>query len=235
MLQSLTQNTGINTYVSRIPQKGDNVNLTARLPHEFYARDTLDVARDLLGKRLVRLDEGTRLAGRITEVEAYIGEDDRASHASPGPTARNAPMYGPPGHSYVYLIYGVHHCLNVVTEREGFPAAILIRAIEPLEGLTIIQERRGLQGRSTTLTCGPGRVCQALGIDRTLNYCDLCTPDALLWIEDAAPVPETAIAHSPRIGVRGDPRAIEARWRFYIRDSAWISGSRKFNRQWSKK
>ena len=209
--------------------------MIARLRREFYARDTLDVARDLLGKRLVRLDEGTRLAGRITEVEAYIGEEDRASHASPGPTTRNAPMYGPPGYTYVYLIYGVHHCLNVVTERVGFPAAILIRAIEPLEGLTIIQQRRGRQSPPSALTCGPGRVCQALNIDRTLNHCDLCTPDALLWIEDAAPVPETQVARSPRIGVRGDPRAIEARWRIYLRDSAWVSASRRFNRHWEIK
>jgi DNA-3-methyladenine glycosylase len=206
--------------------------LTARLPREFYARDTLTVARDLLGKCVVRLAEGTRLVGRITEVEAYICEDDRASHASPGPTARNAPMYGPPGYTYVYLIYGVHHCLNVVTGREGFPAAILIRAIEPLEGLAIIQQRRGLQSPPTALTCGPGRVCQALDIDRGLNACDLCAADALLWIEDAAPIPETQVARSPRIGVRGDPRAIEARWRYYLRDSAWLSGSRSFNRQW---
>ena len=206
--------------------------MTARLPREFYARDTLTVAQDLLGKRLVRLDEGTRLAGRITEVEAYIGEDDRASHASPGPTARNAPMYGPSGYTYVYLIYGVHHCLNVVTEREGFPAAILIRAIEPLEGLPVMQQRRGMQSTSPALTCGPGRICQALGIDRSLNHRDLCTPDALLWIEDASPIPETQIARSPRIGVRGDPQAIEARWRYYLRGSAWLSASRSFNRRW---
>lgn len=206
--------------------------MTARLCREFYARDTLVVARDLLGKRLVRVDEDTRLAGRITEVEAYIGEDDHASHASPGPTARNAPMYGPPGYTYVYLIYGVHHCLNVVTEREGFPAAILIRAIEPLEGLPIMQRRRGLQSPSPALTGGPGRVCQALGIDRRFNACDLCAPDAPLWIEDAAPIPETQVARSPRIGVRGDPQALAARWRFYIRDSGWISGTRTFNRRW---
>ncbi|MBN2390091.1 MAG: DNA-3-methyladenine glycosylase [Anaerolineae bacterium] len=206
--------------------------MTARLPREFYARDTLTVARNLLGKCVVRLDGDTRLAGRITEVEAYIGEDDHASHASPGPTARNAPMYGPPGYTYVYQIYGVHHCLNVVTEREGFPAAILIRAIEPLEGLTIMQQRRGLQSSSMALTCGPGRVCQALGIDRNLNHCNLCTPDALLWIENASPIPETQIARSPRIGVRGDPRAIEARWRYYLRDSAWLSAPQSFNRQW---
>ena len=212
--------------------EGDNVNLAARLPREFYARDTLTVARDLLGKQLVRLDDGVRLAGRITEVEAYIGEDDRASHASPGPTARNAPMYGPPGYTYVYLIYGVHHCLNVVTERERFPAAILIRAIEPLEGLAIIRQRRGLQHLPSNLTCGPGRLCAALNIDRSLNACDLCAPDALLWIEDAAPLPEARVARSPRIGVRGDQMALDALWRFYIRDSAWVSGSKAFNRRY---
>ena len=206
--------------------------MAARLTREFYARDTLTVARELLGKRLVRLYEGVRLAGHITEVEAYIGEDDRASHASPGPTARNAPMYGPPGYTYVYLIYGVNHCLNVVTEREGFPAAILIRAIEPLEGLAIIQQRRGPQHPPTDLTCGPGRLCAALDIDRRLNACDLCAPDALLWLEDAAPLPEAQVARSPRIGVRGDQVALDARWRFYIRDSAWLSGSRSFNRRW---
>lgn len=206
--------------------------MAARLPREFYARDTLDVARDLLGKRLVRLDDGARLSGRITEVEAYIGEDDRASHASPGPTARNAPMYGLPGYTYVYLIYGVHHCLNVVTEREGFPAAILIRALEPLEGLEIIQRYRRLHTPSPHLTCGPGRVCAALNIDRSLNACDLCAPDALLWIEDAAPVPEIQLARSPRIGVRGDQTALDRLWRFYIKNSAWVSGPRAFNRRW---
>lgn len=206
--------------------------MAARLPREFYARDTLTVARELLGKRLVRLDEDARLAGRITEVEAYIGEDDRASHASPGTTARNAPMYGPPGFTYVYLIYGAHHCLNVVTEREGFPAAILIRALEPLEGLAIIQQQRGLQGPPTALTGGPGRVCAALGIDRSFNNHDLCAPDAPLWIEDAAPIPEVQVARSPRIGVRGDQTALDARWRFYIRDSAWVSGGKAFNRRY---
>lgn len=212
--------------------EGDIVNLVARLPREFYARDTLAVARDLLGKRLVRVDNGVRLTGYITEVEAYVGEDDRASHASPGPTARNAPMYGPPGYTYVYLIYGVHHCLNVVTEREGFPAAILIRALEPLEGLEMIQQRRGLQGPPTALTCGPGRLCAALNIDRSLNACDLCVPDALLWIEETPPLPEIQVACSPRIGVNGDQAALEARWRFYIKNSAWVSGPRAFNHRW---
>lgn len=212
-----------------IPQKEIKVNLSAKLSRQFFDRDTHFVARELLGKRLVRLMEGTRLSGRITEVEVYVGEDDRASHASPGPTARNAPMYGPPGFTYVYLIYGVHNCLNIVTERDGFPAAILIRTIEPLEGLTVIEANRGPQKPRYNLTRGPGRVCQALAIDRELNNRDLCADDTPLWLEDATTIPNARIARSPRIGVRGDEKAIEARWRYYIRDNSWVSGTKSFN------
>jgi DNA-3-methyladenine glycosylase len=215
-----------------IPQKEIKVNLCSQLPREFYARDTLTVARELLGKRLVRRDTGARLSGIITEVEAYVGENDRASHARPGLTTRNMPMYGPPGYTYVYLIYGVHHCLNVVTERAGFPAAILIRAIEPQEGLATIQQRRGPQHPPSNLTCGPGRVCHALDINLSFNNLDLCAADALLWIEDHAPIPKARIGQSPRIGVRGDQAALDARWRYYIRDSPWISGARAFNNRY---
>ena len=112
------------------------------LERAFYARDTLTVARDLLGRRLVRLRDGERLSGTIVEVEAYIGEGDSACHASRGPTRRNASMYGPPGHAYVYMIYGMYHCLNLVTERDGFAAAVLIRALEPIEGLETMQKLR---------------------------------------------------------------------------------------------
>ncbi|HHS96728.1 MAG TPA: DNA-3-methyladenine glycosylase, partial [Chloroflexi bacterium] len=152
-----------------------------RLRREFFDRDTLEVARDLLGRVLVRVLDGERLSGRIVEVEAYIGEDDRASHARFGPTERNAAMYGPPGHAYVYLIYGVHHCLNLVTGPEGFPAAVLIRALEPLEG---VEQMRGLRGGRPDLTNGPGRLCQALGIDLRFDGADLCAPDALLFVEE---------------------------------------------------
>lgn len=212
-----------------IPQKERKVNLPTKLLREFYARDTHIVARELLGKRLVRLFRGRRLSGIITEVEAYTGEDDRASHASPGPTARNAPMYGPPGFTYVYLIYGVHHCLNLVTERDGFPAAILIRAIEPQEGLTIIEAHRGPQQPRYNLTRGPGRVCQALSIDRDLNNYDLCGENPPLWLEDAPALAGEHIANSPRIGVRGDRHAVEARWRYFIRGNPWVSGTKAFN------
>jgi len=215
-----------------ILHKEPKVNLFEQLPREFYARNTLTVARELLGKRLVRTLDGVRLSGRITEVEAYVGESDRASHASPGPTPRNVPMYGPPGFTYVYLIYGVHHCLNVVTEHTGFPAAVLIRAIEPLTGLAAMQVRRGAQRPSYNLTRGPGRLCQALAIDRNLNNLDLCAENALLWIENDLPIADERIARSPRIGVRGDQKAVDARWRYYIRDNRWVSGTKTFNNRY---
>lgn len=191
------------------------------LPREFYARPTLVVARELLGQRLVRLWDGQRLAGRIVEVEAYLGEADQASHARPGRTRRNAPMYGSPGYAYVYFIYGMHHCLNAVTEPKGYPAAVLIRALEPLEGLEVMRRHRPVRS-DKELTDGPGKLCQALAVDRTLNETDLCQGD-LLWIEADAPVASGQVATSPRIGVRGDRRAQTAPWRFYIRDHLCLS------------
>jgi DNA-3-methyladenine glycosylase len=193
-----------------------------RLRRAFFARDTLTVARELLGQRLVRMLDGQRLCGRIVEVEAYIGEEDRASHARCGVTRRNAPMYGPPGHAYIYLVYGMHRCLNVVTEREGYPAAVLIRALEPLEGVERMRRRRG--GRpDVQLTSGPARLCQALEIDRRFDGADLCAPDALLFLEEDAVVPDEAVATGPRVGVRGDDVALTVPWRFYVRDSRYVS------------
>lgn len=195
----------------------------ARLPREFFDRDTLQVARDLLGQVLVRLVVGERLSGRIVEVEAYIGEDDLASHARFGRTERNAAMYGPPGCAYVYQIYGVHHCLNIVTEREGFPAAVLVRALEPLEGREWMRTRRG-GAPDGLLTSGPARLCQAMGIDRALDRADLCAPDAVLFVEEGHPVPDEAVATGPRVGVRGDHRARTVPWRFYVRGHPCVSG-----------
>jgi len=203
----------------------------SRLSRDFFVRDTLTVACELLGQRLVRVLDGVRLSGHIVEVEAYIGENDRASHARCGITRRNAPMYGPPGHAYVYFIYGMHHCLNAVTEREGYPAAVLIRALEPLEGLEVMRALRSPEsaaGRRDSrpdvwLTSGPARLCQALGIDRRFDRADLCAPDALLFIEQDAAVPDEAIATGPRIGVRGDEVALTVPWRFYVRDNRYIS------------
>ncbi len=186
----------------------------AVLTQDFFQRPTLDVARDLLGRTLVRALDGQRLAGRISEVEAYIGEDDLASHAACGLTPRNRPMYGPGGLAYVYLIYGMHHCLNAVTEEEGFPAAVLIRAIEPLEGAAVMQARRG--GRPLRdLTNGPAKLCQALVIDRRLNSHDL-TAGVGLWLEAGEPPPASAIVATPRINVGGDQRARTVPWRFVL-------------------
>lgn len=217
-----------------IPQKERKVNLNAKLPRDFFARETLRVARELLGKRLVRFHAGERLSGVIVEVEAYVGENDQSSHARPGLTARNAPMYGPPGLTYVYLIYGMHHCLNLVTEREGYPAAVLIRALEPREGQETQHRLRGTQTSPRDLTRGPGRLCAALAIDRALNALDLCADDAPLWVEDAPPIPEAQVSYSPRIGVRGDARAVTAPWRFYLHANPWISGAAAFNRDHAK-
>jgi DNA-3-methyladenine glycosylase len=192
-----------------------------RLPRRFYARPTLAVARDLLGHRLVRRLEGSRLAGRIVEVEAYLGESDQASHARPGPTQRNAPMYGPPGHAYVYFIYGMHHCLNAVTEGEGSPAAVLIRALEPLEGLEVMRRHRPNRP-DHELTSGPAKLCQALAVDRSLNRADLCAGDTL-WIEADDPIADALVETGPRVNVRGDEHARSAPWRFVIRDHPYLS------------
>lgn len=198
---------------------------TRRLTREFYGRATLIVARELLGQRLVRLYQGEQLAGRIVEVEAYIGQGDQACHASVGRTARNAVMFGPPGQAYVYFIYGMHYCLNIVTEAEGFPAAVLIRAVEPQAGLATMQALR--PGRPLAeLTRGPGRLCAALAIDRSCNGVDLCAPDSVLWVEEDAVLPDSAIAASPRIGVRGDSAALQAPWRYYLQGNPWVSGRR---------
>jgi len=180
------------------------------LPHEFYARPTLTVARALLGMRLVRLLEGVRLAGLIIETEAYVGQADLGCHARSGQTRRNAVMFGPPGFAYVYFTYGMHWMLNAVTEPAGFPAAVLIRAIRPVQGLDIISARR--QGRDTL---GPAKLTQALGIDRALNGADLCSPASGLWIEAGTPVADGLILTGPRIGLDTVPEPWKSMpWRF---------------------
>lgn len=191
------------------------------LPRAFYDRDTLLVARELLGTYLVRTYEGHLLVGRIVETEAYIGLEDTASHAAVGKTERNAVMFGPPGHAYVYLIYGMHHCLNVVTEAPGFPAAVLIRAVEPVEGIDIMQKRRHNRPLRE-LTNGPGKLCQAMAIDRQLNGHDLCLGERL-WIAPGTPVPQEAVVTGTRVGIRGDSRALSAPWRFAIRHNPFVS------------
>ena len=192
-----------------------------RLQRAFYARDTLTVARHLLGQRLVRILDGQRFSGRIVEVEAYIGQGDQACHAARGLTPRTKVMFGPPGFAYVYFIYGMYHCLNVVTEREGFPAAVLIRALEPLEGLPLMRHLR--QNRpDDKLTNGPGKLCQALGITREMNGADLVSNE-VLFIEKETPVSDEAVQTTPRINVRGDERALTVPWRFLIKESPFCS------------
>jgi DNA-3-methyladenine glycosylase len=201
-----------------------------RLTREFFARSTLAVARDLLGRRLVRVvtpgelgqTGARRVSGKIVEVEAYIGEEDEASHARSGLTKRNASMYGAPGHAYVYLIYGMYHCFNAVTEEEGFPAAVLIRALEPSEGLEMMRERRG-DRPDEQLTSGPGRLCEALLIDRQFDGADLCAPSALLFLEAGHPVSDDCVAIGPRINVRGNATAVNAPWRFCIGGNRHVS------------
>jgi DNA-3-methyladenine glycosylase len=158
------------------------------LPRNFYHRPTQRVARDLIGARLVRVLEGVKLAGLITETEAYIGENDLACHAKAGRTPRTAVMYGAPGHAYVYFTYGNHWMLNIVTEREGFPAAVLLRAIQPVEGRETISQRR--QGRDTF---GPGKITQALGIAKSENGVDVTRTDGGLWIETGVRVPSSLL------------------------------------------
>lgn len=192
-----------------------------RLGCDFYQQPTLQTARDLLGKRLVRILNGQRLSGLIVETEAYIGEDDKACHASRGRTPRTEVMYGLPGHAYIYFIYGMYHCFNVVTEGEGFPAAVLIRALEPLEGLEWMRRHR--PGRpDDQLSNGPGKLCAALAIDRTLNGVDLCTSQ-IFFIEEGRTVADEEIATSPRIGIRSDEVARSRPWRFYIKGNPCVS------------
>ncbi len=196
----------------------------AMLPRQFYARDTLTVARELLGARLVRDRDGHRLSGMIVETEAYLGLSDPGSHAYRGPTPRTTVMFGPPGHAYVYFIYGMHYCLNLVTEAEGVAGAVLIRALHPLEGLEEMRERRGHRP-DRELTNGPAKLCQALGIRGDLNGADLCLGENL-WLEWGTPVPDSEVVVGPRVGLNLDGPAAEAPWRFAVADDPWVSRPR---------
>lgn len=188
------------------------------LPRRFYDRDTAEVARALLGKRLVRDTDTGRLAGRIVEVEAYLAQDDPANHGHRGQTRRNASMFGPPGRAYVYAIHS-RWCLNAVTEQAGVASAVLIRAIEPLEGIATMQELRGIDVLRD-LTRGPGRLCEALAIDRALDTCNL-TRRGPLWIADdgTAPAPEQILA-TTRVGIS---LAADLPLRFYLADCPYVS------------
>jgi DNA-3-methyladenine glycosylase len=187
-----------------------------KLKRKFYNHPTLKIARELLGKYLV-VQKGVNLvSGKIVETEAYVGFNDPASHAYRGMTPRNQVMFGHPGYAYVYLTYGIHHCLNLVTGKKGYPAAVLIRALEPVEGIEIMKRRRGHK-RTKDLTSGPGKLCQALGVDRRLNGTDLCA--GIIWVEDRGEVIRS-IATSSRMGVEEEKAK---KWRFYIKDNEFVS------------
>jgi DNA-3-methyladenine glycosylase len=179
------------------------------------------VAGELLGKVLVHRTAGGTAAGMIVEAEAYIGEDDPACHAAPGPTPRNAPLYGPPGIAYVYLNYGIHYLVNAVTESAGCPAAVLIRALQPLEGLALMQKRRAPDGRrlaDADLCRGPGNLTRALGITLAENQRDLTSSQ--LGIEDRGLMPDN-VSWGPRIGIRV---AVDRPWRCWVAGNPSVSG-----------
>jgi DNA-3-methyladenine glycosylase len=206
-----------------------------KLPRDFYDRPTLDVARDLLGKVLVHDRRGVVTSGVIVEVEAYIGESDPACHAAPGPTRRNEPLYGPPGHAYVYLNYGIHRLVNVVTEADGWPAAVLLRALDPLDGIGVMRRRRAQSAKGRRprpasaiadhdLCRGPGNLTMAMGITLADNRADLL--GGRLFIEDRGR-PTAEPAWSPRIGINV---GVESPWRAYLADHPAVSGRRTASR-----
>jgi DNA-3-methyladenine glycosylase len=183
---------------------------TNPLPRAFYDRPTLDVARELLGARLVREQQDVKLVGVICETEAYVGEGDLGCHAKAGRTPRTAVMYGSPGYAYVYFTYGHHWMLNAVTERAGFPAAVLIRAIHPIEGLQIMATRRN--GRDTR---GPGKLTQALDITKAEYGVDLTIAGDGLWIEKGSSIRDNAVTIGPRVGLNTVPEPWKSMpWRF---------------------
>jgi DNA-3-methyladenine glycosylase len=190
-----------------------------KLQRSFYEQPTLEVAQELLGKYLVRRHPDGIAVGRIVETEAYIGPQDKACHAARGRTARNEVMFGPAGYAYVYLIYGMYDCLNLVTEAVDFPAAVLIRAVEPAEGIDLMRERRRTK-KLRNLTSGPGKLCRAFAIDRSLNGGDLC--GQILYVEDRGE-PSPAYLTRPRIGVDYAGVWKNKPWRFLIRDNEFVS------------
>ncbi|HET7472243.1 MAG TPA: DNA-3-methyladenine glycosylase [Candidatus Limnocylindrales bacterium] len=216
----------------------------ASTARDLFARPTLEIAERLLGWRLVRVDaDGTARVGRIVELEAYIGEHDRASHARFGRTDRNRVMYGPPGRAYVYLVYGMHDCLNIVTEPEGSPAALLVRAVDPLDGVAAMRDARERRLRTRSrragtagpparepapvhrLASGPGLVCAAFDLDRTLTGADLLDPGSPVHLEPPPPDEATPdVVRGPRVGVgyAGD-RWATVPWRFAVAGDPSVS------------
>ena len=191
------------------------------LPRTFFNQPTLKVAEELLGKIVVRQYNGQPLRGRIVETEAYIGQADSACHCAKGKTSRTEVMFGEAGHAYVYLVYGMHYMFNIVTEAEGFPSAVLIRAVEPLDGIEQMAALRGKHRQN--LSNGPARLCQALAIDKNFNRWDL-TRGEILWVDDAPSIPKANIRTGKRVGI-GYANSIDqnAPWRFWIEGNAHLS------------
>jgi DNA-3-methyladenine glycosylase len=197
---------------------------TQTLSRSFFARSTRTVARELLGCLLVRQFDGVRLSGKIVEAEAYIGEEDLACHAKAGRTSRTEVMYGAAGFAYVYFTYGMHWMLNVVTEQEGYPAAVLLRAIQPIEGIEVMRKLRG--GKNDPLLCsGPARLTQAMNITRSENGLDLCQTKSGLWIERSESFGTDETADSPRVGLGQTPEPWFSKpWRYFVKNNPFVSG-----------
>jgi DNA-3-methyladenine glycosylase len=192
--------------------------LSSALPREFYNRETEQVARDLLGAVLECHSEDGVVAGRIVETEAYLGEHDLACHAAAGRTTRTEPLYGAPGIAYVYLIYGMYWCFNAVTREEHHPSAVLVRAVEPLQGIELMRQRRPKVRRDVDLTNGPGKLCLALGIDAHHNRNPL--DRAPLLIRSGEPVVDGDVTVTPRIGIT---QAAEWPLRWFVTNNPYVS------------
>lgn len=194
----------------------------AILPASFYARETEIVAREMLGTILECRTRDGVASGRIVETEAYIGEHDLACHAAAGRTQRTAPLYGPPGIAYVYFIYGMYWCFNAVTRAEGHPSAVLVRAVEPVDGVSLMRRRRPRAKRDADLTNGPGKLCLALGIEARHNLLSLVVSP--LVVRADAPVADEDVVVTPRIGI-----SKSAAWplRYFVKDNAYVSKTPK--------
>ena len=189
----------------------------------FFDRATLEVAPDLIGQCLLRCIGADTLVGRIVEVEAYLGHPDAASHASRKNPKRAKIMFGPPGYAYVYMIYGMHCCFNFVTEGDGEAGAVLVRAVEPVEGVEVMRRLRTRPMPDRNLTSGPGKFCQAFGIDRTCNGIDVCGDE--LWIEELDRPPER-VATGPRVGIGYAGEWALKPWRFWEAGNPFVSRGR---------
>jgi len=221
------QKAGVSSQYSELESTELTTSSSAlKLSRSFYEQSTVDVAKQLLGKYLVRTHAEGNTIGRIVETEAYVGPQDLACHASKGRTARTEVMFGPAGHAYVYFIYGFYNMLNLVTEAKDYPAAVLIRAVEPVDGIELMKDRRQ-SNVLRNLASGPGKLCQAFGIDRSLNGADMCA--SVLFVEDRREATPKFVA-TPRIGVDYAGKWKTKPYRFLIRGSEFVSRGQNHRR-----